>query len=108
MGRRADQIQPLFITVDPERDTPPVVQRYASAFMPQLIGLTGSLEAVRKVTNAYRLGGVVRHAGPDPAHYAVDHNSVVYLVGPDGRYVSPIRADLTASALAVAIARNVH
>ena len=77
LGRRADQIQPLFITVDPERDTPPVVQRYASAFMPQLIGLTGSPEAVRKVADAYRLGGLVCRAGPDLAHYAVDHISVI-------------------------------
>ena len=107
LGRRADQIQPLFITVDPERDTPPVMQRYVSAFMPQLIGLTGSPEAVRRVADAYRLGGVVRHAGPDPSHYAVDHSSVVYLVGPDGRYIAPIRADQAGPAMAVAIGRRV-
>ncbi len=103
LGRRAGPIQPLFITVDPERDTPPAVQRYASAFMPQLIGLTGSSEAVRKAADAYRLGGVARHAGPDLAHYAIDHNSVVYLVGPDGRYIAPIRADLAGPAMAAAI-----
>lgn len=107
LGRRADQIQPLFITVDPERDTPPVVQRYASAFTPQLIGLTGSSEAVGRVTDAYRLGGVVRHAGPDLAHYVVDHNSVVYLVGPDGRYIAPIRADQAGPAMATAIGRHI-
>lgn len=107
LGRRANQIQPLFITVDPERDTPPVVQRYASAFMPQLVGLTGSPEAVRRVTDAYRLGGVVRHAGSDLAHYIVDHNSVVYLVGPDGRYIAPIRADQAGPAMATAVGRYV-
>ena len=107
LGRRGDQIQPLFITVDPERDTPSVMQRYVSAFMPQLIGLTGSPEAVRRAADAYRIGGVVRHAGPDLAHYAVDHNSVIYLVGPDGRYIAPIRADLTDGPMAAAIGRYV-
>ena len=107
LGRRGDQIQPLFITVDPERDTPSVMQRYVSAFMPQLIGLTGSPEAVRRAADAYRIGGVVRHAGPDLAHYVVDHNSVIYLVGPDGRYIAPIRADLTEGSMAAAIGRYV-
>jgi protein SCO1/2 len=107
LGRRADRIQPLFITVDPARDTPPVVQRYTRAFMPQLVGLTGSPEAVSGVADAYRLGGVVRHAGAELAHYAIDHNSVIYLVGPDGRYIAPIKADQAGPAMATAIGHYV-
>ncbi len=108
LGRRADEIQPLFITIDPERDTPPVVQRYASGFTPRLIGLTGSPGAVRKVADAYRIGSVARHGDVVPARYIVDHSSVVYLVGPDGRYIAPIRADQAGPAMAAAIGRYVR
>ncbi len=105
LGGSAARVQPLFITVDPERDTPPVMLRYVRSFTPRLIGLTGSPGEIRKVAGEYRITSVIHHAGSDPARYAVDHSSVLYLVGPDGRYITPIRADDSATVMAKAIAR---
>ena len=107
LGRKADQIQPLFISVDPERDTPLVVQRYANGFTPRLVGLTGSPGEVRKVADAYRVSSVIRRDDTAPGRYDVDHSSVVYLVGPDERYIAPIRADQAGPAMAEAIKRYI-
>jgi SCO1/SenC len=85
LGMAADRVQPLFITVDPERDTPSVLADYVSSFHARLFALTGPATAIQKVTLAYRVffakSGV---AGPDG--YAVDHTGFIYLVGKDGRY----------------------
>ncbi len=98
LGRTADRVQPLFVTVDPERDTPPVVLRYAASFSPRLIGLTGPSDEIQKVVDEYRIT-VARHGTG-----VVDHGAVIYLVGPDGRYLAPIRADAPGDAMARIIA----
>lgn len=105
LGARAIQVQPVFITVDPRSDTPDVVRAYAASFTPRLIGLTGTPDQIAQVAREYRVSSVVHHAGPEPGRYAVDHSSVLYLVGPDGRYIAPIRADESADAMARSIAR---
>ncbi|NXG44967.1 SCO2 protein, partial [Psilopogon haemacephalus] len=76
-------VQPLFITVDPERDTVEALARYLRDFHPRLLGLTGSAEAVRAAGRAYR---VYAQAGPpdESGEYLVDHSIVLYLLGPDG------------------------
>jgi protein SCO1 len=104
LGEKAERVQPVFITVDPQRDTPAVVQQYVSSFTPRLIGLTGSPDEVRKITEAYRVTSVIHRANRNPASDLVDHSSVIYLVGPDGRYVAPIRADGAGNSMARAIA----
>ncbi|XP_063998878.1 protein SCO2 homolog, mitochondrial [Pogoniulus pusillus] len=82
-GARRGAIQPLFITVDPERDTVEALARYLRDFHPRLLALTGSAEAVRQVGRAYR---VYAQAGPPDASgdYLVDHSIALYLLGPDG------------------------
>jgi protein SCO1/2 len=87
-------LQPIFITIDPARDDPAVMGEYVAAFHPDLIGLTGSAEAIAEVTKAYRVyygrsaGAVSEEPGAeDSAEYMMDHSSVLYLMGPDGRYV---------------------
>lgn len=106
LGDAAERVQPLFITVDPERDTPAVVGRYVNAFTPRLIGLTGTPAEIRKIADAYRVTSVVHPAGANPARTSVDHTSVLFLVGPDGRYIAPIRADETGDDMARSIARH--
>jgi protein SCO1/2 len=103
LGEKADRVQPLFITVDPQRDTPAVVRQYASLFMPRLIGLTGSPDEVRKVADEYRVSRAIHHGDGGSASYLVDHSSVIYLVGPDGRYIAPIRANGSGDSMAKAI-----
>lgn len=86
---KASEIVPIFISVDPTRDTPQHLAEYVSFFHPRTVGLTGSEEQVKAVTRAYR----VYHSknapeGSDPQDYLVDHTSIVYLVGPDGKLVT--------------------
>jgi cytochrome oxidase Cu insertion factor (SCO1/SenC/PrrC family) len=85
LGPVADGIQPIFITVDPERDSR-VLADYVRAFHKSLIGLTGSPEDIRKVANAYK----AFYAKLPPARdgeYAIDHTGVIYLMGREGEYL---------------------
>jgi len=93
LGSKADRLQPIFITVDPNRDTPDVVKRYAEAFSPRLLGLTGSEGQIARVAQEYRVYYAQHRTGPGPNDYTMDHSSVLYLMGPDGKFVAPIRAD---------------
>jgi len=105
LGAQADRLQPIFITVDPKRDTPAVVKQFAAAFTPRLIGLTGSAEQSAKVTQAYRVYYAERRTGTGPNDYTMDHSSVLYLMGPDGRFIAPIRADASGAQMATDLAK---
>jgi cytochrome oxidase Cu insertion factor (SCO1/SenC/PrrC family) len=105
LGPKAGRLQPLFITVDPKRDTPAVVKQYAAAFSPRLIGLTGSPEQIAQVAKEYRVYYAEHRTGPGPGDYTMDHSSILYLMGPDGRFIAPIRADETGAEMAADIAR---
>jgi len=83
----AAKLQPLFISVDPDRDTPLVLKQFTANFHPRLIGLTGSKEAIADVAKKYAV--YYRKAG-DPAarDYLVDHSRQTYLMGPDGKPIA--------------------
>ena len=87
MGVDAKRIVPIFITIDPERDSPAVLKKYMAAFGPEFVGLTGSPANIAGVEKAYRV-----YAKKQPLDgkngYGMDHSSVIYLMGPDGRLVS--------------------
>jgi protein SCO1 len=105
LGAKADRIQPLFITVDPKRDTPDVVKQYAAAFGPRIIGLTGSAEQIATAAKEYRVYYAEHRTGPGPDDYSMDHSSVLYLMGPDGRFIAPLRADQSGPELATALTK---
>jgi protein SCO1 len=100
LGPAASRIQPLFITVDPKRDTPPVVRQYAAAFGPRIIGLTGTPEEIAAVAKAYRVYYAEHRTGNGPDDYSMDHSSVLYLMNPNGGFVAPVRADLSGDEIA--------
>jgi protein SCO1/2 len=105
LGAKADRLQPIFISVDPKRDTPDVVKQYAAAFGPRLIGLTGTPEQIAAVAKEYRVYYAEHRTGPGPNDYSMDHSSVLYLMGPDGKFVAPIRSDENSTEMAADLNR---
>ena len=107
LGPKADKIKPLFITVDPKRDTPAVVKQFAAAFGTRIEGLTGSAAQIATVAKEYRVYYAEHRTGPGPDDYTMDHSSVLYLMGPDGRFIAPIRADMPGDRMAAVLAKLV-
>ena len=102
LGPMAEAVQPLFITVDPERDTPARLADFVSSFHPRLIGLTGSLAEIRKTAIAYKTF-FAKNSAAAPGDYSVDHTGFIYLVGKDGRYLGFLPPGLAPDAIADAI-----
>jgi cytochrome oxidase Cu insertion factor (SCO1/SenC/PrrC family) len=93
LGKDASAVQPIFITIDPERDTVKEMADYVSHFGSSLVGLTGTPEEIASVAKAYRVfyQKVAQHtedgAKADPGGYLMNHSSFIYLMGPDGAYI---------------------
>jgi len=85
LGSAAEGIQPLFITIDPERDTK-VLADYVSAFHRSLIGLTGSAEEIRRVANLYK-AFYAKVQDERSGDYSIDHTGIIYLMGRKGEYL---------------------
>lgn len=91
---RARAIQPIFISIDPERDTPEVLKQYVSAFHPRLIGLTGTPEQIKAVADAYLvMYKAQKPEGADAGGYLVDHSRQAYLMGPKGEPIALLPYD---------------
>lgn len=88
IGSKAERFTPLFISVDHERDRPELLADYVKAFHPRLVGLTGTADEVNAVAKAYRVYFKKVPNGPGPEDYTMDHTSIIYLMGPDGAFVS--------------------
>ena len=107
LGTDADKLQPLFITVDPARDTPEVMRQYAAAFSPSLTGLTGSAAQIATVAKEYRVYYAPHKTGPNPGDYTMDHSSILYVMDPAGRFAGIIRADEGPDAMAADLKKYV-
>lgn len=92
MGSRAANIVPLFITVDPKRDTAAKLKTYLSSFGPRFVGLTGDDKAIAAVAREYRVYYQV-HPAENGGDYTVDHSGVVYLMDTGGKYVANYSLD---------------
>ena len=103
LGAKAQAVQPLFVTVDPERDTPAVLAKYVAAFHPRLLGLTGSPEQIRQMAQDYRV--YVAKGETSGGAYPVDHSAYVYVIGPEGRVLTYLKHETTPQAMATAIER---
>jgi protein SCO1/2 len=87
LGPGAKDVRALFITVDPERDTPKVLKDYLSSFDPRVIGVTGDEASIAAVIKAYRV--YAKKVPQDGGGYTMDHTAIVYLMGKDGRFIVP-------------------
>jgi protein SCO1/2 len=87
LGADAKGVQALFVTVDPERDTPAVLKDYLSSFDPRIIGVTGNETSVAAAERAYRV--YAKKVPTEGGGYTMDHTAIVYLMDKDGRFVTP-------------------
>ncbi|MGH6921113.1 MAG: SCO family protein [Geminicoccaceae bacterium] len=102
---QAAHVVPIFITLDPARDTVEQLAAYAPLFHPRLVALTGSADEVREAARAYR---VYYHVPDDEGDaYLVDHSTFVYLMGPDGGYRTHFGIDASPEAVAEAMAKEI-
>jgi protein SCO1/2 len=99
----AAQVQPLFISVDPERDTPELLKQYLTMFDPRIAGLTGTPEEIAAVTRAYRIYAA-KVPGQGGADYLVDHSAMLYLMRPDGSFATFFRTTDSADVIAAKVA----
>jgi len=89
LGPLGDKLQPIFITVDPKRDTPESLKQYHTLFHPRFVMLTGSEDAVQHAIKGYRV--YAQAVKPEETtDYVVDHSSFIYLMDPEGRYVTHV------------------
>jgi protein SCO1/2 len=103
LGPDADRTRALFITVDPERDTPAVMKDYLSSFDPHLSGLTGNAAEIAAVAKAYRV--YFKKVPLEQAGYTMDHTAIVYLMDKDARFVSPFNLKRPTDAAAADLRR---
>lgn len=100
---RGYDVQPVFVSIDPERDTPQIVGDFAANLHPRMVGLTGSAEQVQAASKAYRTFYKKQEDG-DPDYYLVDHSTQTYLVFPERGFVDYFRRDVTPEAMADRVA----
>jgi cytochrome oxidase Cu insertion factor (SCO1/SenC/PrrC family) len=105
LGDKAEQVTPVFVTLDPERDTVNIMAQYVSHFGDRLVGLTGTPEQIDQAAKAYRVYHA-RVADKDGDGYSIDHSSIAYLMGPDGRYRTHFAYGASAEDLARGISRQ--
>jgi protein SCO1 len=98
LGTAADKVQPLFITVDPERDTPEMIGEYVKFFDPRFVGLVGSQQQIAAAARDFHVYYVVRQLGNN--EYVIDHSSYLYVVDPKGNFVRLLSGDLPGHELA--------
>lgn len=92
--------QIVFVSVDPERDTPSALKNYVDYFDPAIIGLTGPVEQVRLMASRYRIHFEKRADPNTPGDYVVDHTTLVFAFGPDGKYMTHFEAMTTPKEIA--------
>lgn len=103
LGNKADQITPVLISVDPERDTPEVLADYVANFHPSLIGLTGTPEQVKKAAQAYKVYYQKVEQPDSEIDYLVDHSGYIFLMNPQGEYVTHYTHDISVEELVASL-----
>jgi protein SCO1/2 len=88
LGPKADEVVPIFVTLDPERDTPKVMGDYVKNFGSGFVGLSGSPKAIAQAAKAYRVAYSKFQEDKTSSNYSIDHSALVYLMGKDGEYIT--------------------
>lgn len=104
LGPKAEGVVPVFVTVDPERDTPEVVGLYAQAFHPRMVGLTGSAEQIAQAAKAFRV--YYKKAPQKDGAYSMDHSAFVYMMGPDWQVLDILPPQMSPQDMAQRISKQ--
>ena len=107
LGPAAAEVAPLFITLDPERDTVKLLAQYVPAFDARITGLTGDAAAIHQVAKAYRVYHA-RVANNGASRYTIDHSSFIYLMGRDGKYLGFIPPSTAGERIAAALRAHLN
>lgn len=102
----AAKVQPIFITIDPARDTPAIVGQWTAAFSPRLLGLTGTKQQVDGAVKAF--SAYYRRGEDTPGGYLMDHTRIAYLMDPDGKPIAMLPVDQGGDAVAGELAKWVR
>ncbi|MFO1220637.1 MAG: SCO family protein [Burkholderiaceae bacterium] len=106
LGERAAKLQPVFVTIDPQRDTLQVVEAYTKAFDPRIVGLTGSEALVSRAAENFRVRyRKVQESGAAPNVYTMEHTAGMFLLGPDGQLLERIVYGTTVREIVTRIGR---
>ena len=105
LGPKAEKLAAIYITVDPERDTPEELKKYAQNFDKRIVMLTGTQAEIAAVARAYRVYYAKRELGK-PGEYTMDHSAYIYLLGPDGKYLTHFRNAVSPDDLAEALKKR--
>lgn len=117
LGEQADWVRPVFITIDPERDTPVALTNYVAAFHPKMIGLTGTPQQIARAAEVFHVRYVksvpVKDATGDTSRgddedYSMSHTTAIYLVGTDGRGLAVFEAGMAAMEVEAMVDRIRH
>jgi protein SCO1 len=106
LGPQGESVQPIFITVDPARDTPAALKSYVAHFSDRLVGLTGTPEEIAAAAKAYRVYYKVHGDPASNPNYAVDHSGFIYLMSRDGKFLTHFMHDTPPDRVADAIRRH--
>ncbi len=99
LGDKGKDVLPIFITIDPERDTPEKLKNYITLFHPSLVGLTGTTEQIKTVLKEYKIYAAKRQ-DPTMNEYTMDHSSFIYFIAPDDRLLHIFKMQDDANAMA--------
>ena len=100
LGSLADRVQPLYVTVDPARDTPEVMKAFLEQNYPRFTGLTGSAEQIEQAKKSFRVFAKRKEDATDPDGYVVPHTAFTYVLGPTGSYLAHFSDGVSESELA--------
>ena len=105
LGDKANQVTPLFISIDPERDTPEVLKNFLSNFDKRIVGLTGTAAQVKQAQDAYKVYAAKKEIAEKKGDYSVDHSSYLYVMGKDGKFLAVLPSTASEQEVAHAVSR---
>ena len=105
LGSKAERVTPLFITIDPERDTPARLAQYVQSFHPRLIGLTGTPDEIRAAASTFRVFHKKVKDESSSSDYVMEHTSIIYLMDPAGEFVTHFTHATPVDAIVAGLAR---